>query len=83
MNDPFIDDRKPPSKSVPIGDKKHTKKVIPVTTKMVNSDVSECNQFVLKYGCQLYLVKFVGAIMHYHKYWNNFIMEIENETGRI
>jgi hypothetical protein len=58
-DDPFIDDdRKPPSKSVPIGDKKtHEQTLIPVTTKMINSAVSEDNQFVLKDGRSLHLVK--------------------------
>ena len=51
--------------------------------KMINSVVSECNQFVLTDGPQLYLVKVVGAIVHYHKYWNNFIMEIKDGTGQI
>jgi hypothetical protein len=58
-DDPFIDDdRKPPSKSVPIGDKKtHEQTLIPVTTKMINSAVSEDNQFVLKDGRSLHLVR--------------------------
>ncbi len=68
-DDPFINDRKPPSKSVPIGDKKtHGQILITVTTKMINSVVSEYNQFVLKDECPLHLVKVVGAIVHYHEY---------------
>ena len=44
-DDPFFDERKPPSKSVHIGDTKtHDKTLIPVTTKMIHS-VSESNHF--------------------------------------
>ena len=50
---------------------------------MINSAVSERNQFVLKDGHQLHLVKVVGALVHYNKYCDNYIMEIENGTGRI
>ena len=84
-DDPFIDDdRKPPSKLVPIGDKKiHEQTLIPVTTKMINSAVSEDNQFVLKDGHPLNLVKVVGAIVHYHEYWNNDVIGIEDGTGKI
>ena len=84
-DDPFIDDdRKSPSKSVPMGDKKiHEQMLIPVTTKMINSAVSEDNQFVLKDGRPLHLVKVVGAVVHYHEYWNNDIIGIEDGTGRI
>ena len=64
-DDPFIDKRKPPSKSVPIGDKKiHEQTLIPVTMKMINSAVSDDNQFVLKDGRPLHLVKVMGAIVH-------------------
>ncbi len=65
-DDPFIDDeKKPPSKSVPIGDKiLHEQTLIPVTTNMINSAVSENNQFVLKDGRPLHLVKVMGAIVH-------------------
>jgi hypothetical protein len=42
-DDPFIDERKPQSK---IGDTKtHNKMLIPVTTKMIHSSVSESNHF--------------------------------------
>ena len=84
-DDPFIDDdRKPPSKSVPIRDKKiHEQTLIPVTTKMINSAVSEDNQFVLKDGRPLHLVKVVGAVVHYHEYWNNDVIGIEDGTGKI
>jgi len=68
-DDLFIDDdRKPPSKSVSIGDKKiHEQTLIPVTKKKINSAVSEDNQFVLKDGCPLHLVKVVGTVVHYHE----------------
>ena len=84
-DDPFIDDnRKPPSKSVPIGDKKtHEQMHIPVTTKMINSAVSEGNQFILKDGRPLHLVKVVGAIVHCHEYWNNDVIGIEDGTRKI
>ncbi len=45
-DDPFIDERKSPCKLVRIGDTKtHTKALIPVTTKMIHSAVSESNHF--------------------------------------
>jgi hypothetical protein len=28
-------------------------------------------------------VKVVGAFLHFHKFWDNFIMEIEDGTGRM
>ena len=44
--DPFIDERKSPSKSIRFGDTKiHNKTLIPVTTKMIHSAVSETNHF--------------------------------------
>jgi len=84
-DDPFIDnDRKSPSKSGSIRDKKiHEQMLIPVTTKMINSAVSEDNQFFLKDGCLLHLVKVVGAVVHYHEYWNNDVIGIEDGTGKI
>jgi len=84
-DDPFIDDdRKTPSKSVPIGDKQiHEQMLIPVTTKMIHSAVSEDNQFVMKDGHPLHLVKVVGDIVHYHEYWNNNVVGIEDGTGKI
>jgi hypothetical protein len=42
--------------------------------KMINSAVSEDNQFVLKDGHPPHLVKVVGAIVHYHEYWNNDVI---------
>ena len=45
-DDLFIDERKSLSKSVRIGDTKtHNKMLIPVTTKMIHSAVSESNHF--------------------------------------
>ena len=35
----------------------------------------------LKDGRHLHLVKVVGALVHYHKFWDNFIMEIDDGTG--
>jgi len=54
----------------------HEQKLIPVTTKMINSAVSEDNQFVLEDGRPLHLV-------HYHEYWNNDVIGIEDGTGKI
>ncbi len=45
-DDPLIDERKSPSKLVCIGDTKtHNKTLIPVTTKMIHSAVSESKHF--------------------------------------
>jgi hypothetical protein len=84
-DDPFIDDRKPSGTLlVRIGDTKtHDKTLIPVTTKMIHSAVSESNHFFLKDGRQLHLVKVVGALLHFHKFRDNFVMEIEDGTGRM
>ena len=84
-DDPFIDDNRiSSSKSVPFGDEKiHKQTLIPVTMKMINSAVSDDNQFVLKDGRPLHLVKVVGAIVHYHEYWNNDVIGIEDGTGKI
>ena len=46
----------------------HEQTLIPITMKMINSAVSEDNQFVLKDGHPPHLVKVVGAIVHYHEY---------------
>ena len=84
-DDPFIDDRKPSATLlVRIGDTKtHDKTLIPVTTKMIHSAVSESNHFFLKDGRQLHLVKVVGALLHFHQFRDNFVMEIEDGTGRM
>ena len=81
-DDPFIDDRKPSATLlVRIGDTKtQNKTLIPVTTKMIHSAVSEYTIF-LKDGRPLHLVKVVGALLHYHKIRDDFIMEIEYGTG--
>ncbi len=39
--------------------------------------------FFLKDERHLHLVKVVGALLHYHKFWDNFIIEIEDGTGRM
>ncbi len=45
-DNPFIDERKSPSKSTRFGDTKtHNKMLIPVTTKMIHSAVSESHFF--------------------------------------
>ena len=84
-DDPFIDDRKPSATLlVRIGDTKtHDKTLIPVTTKMIHSAVSENDYFFLKDGRQLHLVKVVGAILHFHEFRDTFNMEIEDGTGRM
>jgi len=47
------------------------------------NQASEDNQFVLKDGHPLHLVKVVGAVVHYHEYWNNDVIGIEDGTGKI
>ncbi len=37
----------------------------------------------LKDGRHLHLVKVVGALLHFHKFRDNFIMEIEDGTGQM
>jgi len=45
------------------------------------NQASEDNQFVLKDGHPLHLVKVVGAVVHYHEYWNNDVIGIGIEDG--
>ena len=62
-DDPFIDNRKLSSIQDPRGDKlANSNTLIPVTTKMLKSAVSTCNNFFLKNGRPLHLVKVVGAV---------------------
>jgi hypothetical protein len=63
---PFIDEKKPSSKTVVKGvlnNGEHT--LIPVTTKMIHSAVWDSKRFVLKDGQLLHMVKFVGAVRNF------------------
>jgi hypothetical protein len=57
---PFIDKRKPSSRTVAKGVLNNGEhKLIPVTAKMIHSAVWECERFVLNDGRLLYMVKLV------------------------
>ena len=62
-DEPFIDERRPLSTTVPKGvsnNGEHT--LIPVTAKMILYAVWDLERFVLKDGRPLHMVKLVGAI---------------------
>jgi hypothetical protein len=71
-DDPFIDDRKPSGTLlVRIGDTKtHNKMLIPVTTKMIHSAVSESNHFFERWtsssSCQSCWCSFAFSLPHCH-----------------
>jgi hypothetical protein len=59
---PFVNERKPSSMTavkVNLHNGEHT--LIPVTVKMIHSAVRDCEQFVLKDGRLLHMVKLVGC----------------------
>jgi hypothetical protein len=63
---PFVDKRKPSSMTavkVNLHNGEHT--LIPVTVKMIHSAVQDCEQFVLKDGRPLHMVKLVGAVRNF------------------
>jgi hypothetical protein len=55
--------------------------LIPVTAKVIHSDVSECQRLVLKDSGPLHMVKFVGAVRNFSvntKYVKNDVEDCTN-----
>jgi hypothetical protein len=57
--------------------------LIPVTAKMIHSTVHKCERFVLRDCCLLCMVKLVGAVMNYHEYMKNILINVEDGTGLV
>jgi hypothetical protein len=81
-DEPFIDERKPSSMTAVKGylhNGEHT--LIPVTVKMINSTVRDCERFVLKDGRPLNMVKLVGAVKNFHVHDKHVQIDLKDGTG--
>jgi hypothetical protein len=80
----FINERKPPSTlvdKISLNNGKHM--LIPVTAKMIHSDVYKCKRLVLKGGVPQHMVKFVDAVRNYSKNTKNVIIDVKDSTGLV
>jgi hypothetical protein len=80
-DEPFIDKRKPSSTTAVKGNLnngEHT--LIPVMVKMIHSAVWDCEQFVLKDGRPLHMVKLVGAVRNFHVHVKHVQINLEDGT---
>jgi hypothetical protein len=78
---PFINERKPSSTTVVKGvlnNGEHT--LIPVTAKMIHSAVWNGEQFVLKDGQPLHMVKLVGAVRNFRVNIKHVQIDVEDGT---
>ncbi len=57
--------------------------LIPVTVKMIHSIVRDCEQFVLKDGRPLHMVKLVGAVRNFCVYDKHVQIDLEDGTGLV
>ena len=55
--------------------------LIPVTVKMINSTVRDCERFVLKDGRPLNMVKLVGAVKNFHVHDKHVQIDLKDGTG--
>jgi hypothetical protein len=81
-DEPFVDKRKPSSMTavkVNLHNGEHT--LIPVTVKMIHSAVRNCEQFVLKGGQPLHMVKLVGAVRNFRVHDKHIQIDMEDGTG--
>jgi hypothetical protein len=81
---PFIDERKPSSKTVQRGvlnNGEHT--LIPVTARMIHSSVWNSKWFVSKDIQLLPMVKLVGAIRNFHENITHVQIDVEDGTGLV
>jgi hypothetical protein len=81
-DEPFVDKRKPSSMTAVKGNLhngEHT--LIPVTVKMIHSAVRDCEQFVLKDGRPLHMVKLVGAVRNFRVHDKHVQIDLEDGTG--
>ncbi len=79
---PFIDKRKPSSKTVErdaLNNGEHT--LIPVTARMIHSAVWNSKQSVLKDGQPLHMIKLVGAIRNFRENIKHVQIDVEDGTG--
>jgi hypothetical protein len=80
----FIDERKPSSTSAVKGvlnNGEHT--LIPVTVKMIYSAIWNGEQFVLKDGQPLHMVKLVGAVRNFCVNVKHVQIDLEDGTGLV
>ncbi len=80
----YIDERKPLSTSAVkdvLNNGEHT--LIPVTAKMIYSAVWNGEQFVLKDGQPLHMVKLVGAVMNFRVNVKHLQIDLEDGTGLV
>ncbi len=81
---PFIDERKPSSKTVQRGvlnNGEHT--LIPVMARMIHSAVWNSERFVLKDGRPLHMVKLVGAIRNFRENIKHVQIDVNDGTGLV
>ncbi len=81
---PFIDERKPSSKTVERGvlnNGEHT--LIPVMARMIHSAVWNSECFVSKDGRPLHMVKLVGAIRNFCENIKHVQINVEDGTGLV
>jgi hypothetical protein len=76
---PFIDKRKPSSKTVERGVLNGEHTLIPVMARMIHSTVWNSTRFVLKDGQPLHMVKLVGAVRNFRE--NIKLIQIDAEDG--
>jgi hypothetical protein len=79
---PSIDERKPSSTMVQRGvlnNGEHT--LIPVTARMIHSAVWNSEQFILKDGQPLHMIKLVGAIRNFRENITHVQIDVEDGTG--
>jgi hypothetical protein len=57
--------------------------LIPVTTKMIHSAVSECKRLVLKDGPLLHMIKFVGTVRNFSVNTKYVKIDVQDGTGLV
>jgi hypothetical protein len=78
----FVDKRKPSSMTAVksyLHNGEHT--LIPVTMKMIDSAVRDCEWFVLKDGQPIHMVKLVGAVRNFRAHDKHVQIDLEDGTG--
>jgi hypothetical protein len=81
---PFIDKRKPSSKTVQRGVLNNGERtLIPVTARMIHSAVWNSEWFVLKDGRPLHMVKLVGAVRNFCENMKHVQIDVEDGKGLV
>jgi hypothetical protein len=79
---PFIDERKPSSKTVERGVLNNGEHMlIQVMARMIHSAIWNSERFVLKDGRPLHMVKLVGAIRNFRENIEHVQIDVEDGTG--